>query len=305
MTMYNRNEKNTLYTLAQEFMAVKRAQKLSEAALTDYERQLHRFIEATSDSLDMQLLEPETLAYFAAIPNTSPARFNKPYQYVTAWFNWMQRRGYIPYNPLTYNDIKKHRDDGNIQPIHPDALLKWLNSIERGTFEADRTYVAAYIILDCGIRTSELLRLTEDDFHPECAYLFINKNVSKTRQNRRVFLSPKTVALLQQFLKRKPAGWAPWLIPNYRGGQLTTTYLDKSFRKVSAACGIHVTPYQLRHTFATLYIANGGDVFSLQKQMGHRDLRMTRRYTEICDDFLMAQHQKFSPLNSLEAFKEN
>ena len=60
-----------------------------------------------------------------------------------------------------------------------------------------------------------------------------------------------------------------------------------------------ITPYQLRHSFATLYLQNGGDLFTLQKQMGHSDLRMTKRYTEIDDRFLQLQHTAFSPVNLL------
>ena len=80
---------------------------------------------------------------------------------------------------------------------------------------------------------------------------------------------------------------------------MTTTYLDKSFAKVSARCGVKIIPYQLRHSFATLYLKNGGDLFTLQKQMGHSDLRMTKRYTEIDNDFLQSQHSTFSPLQLL------
>lgn len=97
----------------------------------------------------------------------------------------------------------------------------------------------------------------------------------------------------------KPQEWENWLFPNYEGGRLTTTYLDKDFAKVSRLSGVKITPYQLRHSFATLYLQNGGDLFTLQKQMGHSDLRMTKRYTEIDDRFLQLQHTAFSPVNLL------
>ena len=77
-------------------------------------------------------------------------------------------------------------------------------------------------------------------------------------------------------------------------------HLDKAFAKNSAKCGVKITPYQLRHSFATLYLKSGGDLFTLQHLMGHADLRMTRRYTEVDETYVEQQHKSFSPVNLLQ-----
>lgn len=71
--------------------------------------------------------------------------------------------------------------------------------------------------------------------------------------------------------------------------------MDKAFLKYSQKSGIKVTPYQLRHSFATLFLKNGGDVFSLQHLMSHSDLRMTKRYTELDESYIEQQHRSYSP----------
>ena len=106
-------------------------------------------------------------------------------------------------------------------------------------------------------------------------------------------------------MKKKPAEWEDWLFPNYEGTQLKVDHLDKSFAKHSAACGVKITPYQLRHSFATLFLKNGGDLFSLQHLMGHADLRMTKRYTELDEGFIQEQHKTFSPVNLLTEKKSS
>ena len=68
---------------------------------------------------------------------------------------------------------------------------------------------------------------------------------------------------------------------SYEGKQLKVDHLDKAFLKYSEKSGEKITPYQLRHSFATLFLKNGGDVFSLQHLMAHADLRTTKRYTEL------------------------
>lgn len=276
----------TLDSAIKDFISVKRAQMLGAETIRDYEAQLYRFCRSSHNSTRYDLLEQDTLNFFAAIPDTSPARYNKPYQYISALFNWMVKQKYMPQNPIVANELKKRRDDGNIKPVSVGELQRFIAGLDKGTYTGMRTYTIVLVMLDCGIRTKELLGLKESDFNASEGTLQVSKVIAKTRRERLLYLSPQTVKVITAFIRIKPKEWNNWLFPNYEGNQLTTTYLDKDFAKASNVCGIKITPYQLRHSFATLYLKNGGDLFTLQKQMGHSDLRMTKRYTEIDDDFL-------------------
>lgn len=292
-------ERPTLEAAAKEFLAIKQAQMLSDETMHDYQAQLERFVCGSRNSTEYSLLEQDTLAFFAAIPDTSPARYNKPYQYISAFFNWMVRQEYIPKNPITANELKKRRDEGNIKPVSVSDLQRFMNCLDKKTYTGMRTFTIVLVMMDCGIRTKELLGLRDSDFNAMEHTLRVSKTVAKTRRERLLYLSPQTAKAVAAFIHMKPQEWENWLFPNYEGGRLTTTYLDKDFAKVSRLSGVKITPYQLRHSFATLYLQNGGDLFTLQKQMGHSDLRMTKRYTEIDDRFLQLQHTAFSPVNLL------
>ncbi len=63
--------------------------------------------------------------------------------------------------------------------------------------------------------------------------------------------------------------------------------------------GVRCLPHTLRHTGAKRFILAGGDVFTLQKLLGHTTLAMVRRYVELADVDVRAQHQRFSPAHSL------
>lgn len=294
-----KDEGLTLEQVAECFLLVKEAQHTGEAAMQDYRNCLRRFIRESQNSIDYEKLECDTLRFFSAIPDTSPARYNKPFQNVNALFNWMVEQDYIAKSPIKVNKLHKRRDDGNIKPVEIEALQRFIEALDRKTYTGLRNYTVIMLMLDTGIRTKELLSLHDSDYSRTDKSLHIDKTVAKTRKSRTAYLSGRTATALEGFLRVKPDEWEDWLIPNYEGHQLKVDHLDKSFAKHSEACGVKITPYQLRHSFATLFLKNGGDLFSLQHLMGHADLRITKRYTELDEDYIAGQHQSFSPVNLL------
>lgn len=122
----------TLREAANEFLALKKAQKVRERTLSDYKKYIDKFIEQSSNSLDVDVLKMEILEFFADIPKTSPARFNHPYQYLHALFAWCAKQDYLPYNPFEKLQLKKVRDSRD----HHTALHRG----ERSNRYIQRTY---------------------------------------------------------------------------------------------------------------------------------------------------------------------
>jgi site-specific recombinase XerD len=48
----------------------------------------------------------------------------------------------------------------------------------------------------------------------------------------------------------------------------------------------------LRHTFASHFIMNGGNILTLQKVLGHSSLEMTMRYAHLASDYLQEVIEK-------------
>lgn len=290
----------TLEEAMQEFLSFKVAQHISERTLKDYRRYLKDFLDFSRNSLNEKILYKDILDYFSAIPDTSPARFNHPYQNLSSFFNWAVEMEMIRKNPITAQKLKKKKDDGNIKPASMEEVKTLLNSFDKSSYTGYRNYVITMLMLDTGIRTSELIRLKNSDFDATAKQLTISKAISKTRKHRIAYLSNSTASLLNSFIRIKPTeGWEDWLFPTREGSQMETNGLDREFRLQCERAGVKFTPYQLRHTFATYFVANGGDIFTLQELMGHSDIRMTRRYTEIDSTTKRRQHQNHSPVNAL------
>ncbi len=60
--------------------------------------------------------------------------------------------------------------------------------------------------------------------------------------------------------------------------------------------GEKISPHTFRHTFARNYIVNGGDVFSLQKILGHTSLAMVRHYGNLDNTDVINAYRKTCPL---------
>ena len=291
----------TLREIANEFLALKKAQKIRDRTLSDYQKYIDKFLAQSENSLDVEILKAEILDFFAQIPKTSPARFNHPYQYLHSLFEWCAKQDYIPYNPFDKLELKKVRDDGHVQPAAIKDIQALLNALDKHNYTELRDYNIVLLMLDTGIRTSELMSIRNEDYDPEAMSIVIRPDVAKTSRSRTLYLSGMTNSSLRKFLKVKPKEWEKWLFPTRDGKQLKANVLGRNFRKYCDRIGAKFTPYQIRHSFATFYLENGGDLFTLQRQMGHTDLQMTKRYTEISDKLLVECHQNYSPIGLLQS----
>lgn len=155
------------------------------------------------------------------------------------------------------------------------------------------------LMIDCGIRPHEAIQLKVSDI--ESRGIWVREEVSKTRQPR--FLPVSTMVI--QGMKRLVTAKAEFgrkndcIFVTNAGKPLSPRELRWRFRQYAVVLKITITPYHLRHYFALNFIRNGGNVFALQKIMGHTKLDMTRIYVNLVSADLQENHKKASPLNSL------
>lgn len=74
--------------------------------------------------------------------------------------------------------------------------------------------------------------------------------------------------------------------------------LRMHFNRIQKTTKINFHTHQLRHTFATLMLEGGCDIFSLSRMMGHSDIKTTTIYLSATAKHLQEQMDKH-PLNKL------
>lgn len=290
----------SLDTLIEEFISTKKASGKAERTVKDYEKELWAFYNSSSRRVEVGALKRDVITYFSSLPTTSSAVFNRPYSCLNAFFNYLVRQEYLTANPIEKAEIKKKKDDSVIHSASMDDIKKLLSACDRRTFTGLRDYTIISLMVDTGIRTSELVRIEDSDFDSKGRKLYIRPEVCKTRCGRVLFLSVSTTKLIEKLIRMKGRGFNAKIFPSRDGNVLDTNELSREFRKLSERADVKITPYQLRHTFATVCANSGMSVFLLQQLMGHSDISMTRRYTDINQEELETAHTTFSPLSLLE-----
>ena len=152
------------------------------------------------------------------------------------------------------------------------------------------------------VRVSELVAIRRENVHLDDGFVKLEATETKTRRARLVPLSARTIVILKEYLKETKEFESEYLFLTYEGKPLSPDTIRWSLRQIGEAAGItnkRVSPHTFRHTGALMYVMNGGDPFSLQKILGHSHMNMVRKYIQMTDMNVKAQHDLFSPLNRI------
>lgn len=146
-----------------------------------------------------------------------------------------------------------------------------------------------------GLRVSEATHLQAKDIDSE--RMVIHVHLGKGAKDRLVPLSPVLLQSLRGYWKLgRPQAWLfPGVDPQRPVNRQT---IAKACVRAAqtAALKKHVTPHTLRHSFATHLLESGVDIRTIQRWLGHTQLRTTTLYTHIS----LGQLQSInSPLDSL------
>lgn len=295
----------TLQEAAESFLADCKARNLSPRTL-DVNRIILRGLasflgdvglpEVTSTDLRRFLIEKASA--------TSPATAARYYDCIAAMCRFLHSEGFVPDNPMAA--VKKPRAPVPIiEPLSQEQVEALLATCQNN-FTGIRDRLVLMILLDCGLRASELCDLTLADIDTENQQFLIRHG--KGDRSRRVPFGSAVLAALRQYLGRRSEVDTPNLIVNVYGDPIDRYRIRAIVQNAALRSGVkhpHMGPHLLRHTCAVSYLRAGGDTFSLQKLLGHSTLVMTRRYSELTDSDVSEKHRLFSPADRLRAAATN
>ena len=218
---------------------------------------------------------------------------------IRAFFGFLKREGFTENNVIA--KVKMPKVPEVVIPTFSEKeIAKLLSQTNRGTNEGFRDYCLLLTLIDTGIRLSELAELKADDIDYE-QNLF--RVMGKGQKERFVPFGRRVAkALMKYQMKCRPE---PIGTDNFWLRRDGRPLLPKRIEKLVSAYGKKAGlkrcyAHKLRHTSSVMYLRNGGDVFSLQKKLGHRSLVMTRHYSNLADSDVRAQHLKYGVADRLK-----
>lgn len=208
------------------------------------------------------------------------------------FINWLVDEGYLEASPMA--KFRLPRDPLKPkEPLKGEDVEKVLNAC---TNDRDRAIIA--LMLDAGLRKSEVIGLTIEDVDLDQKRVTVFGKGRKTR----ILGIPTAARYIRKYLRTREKGkGTDHLFYTYGTHEPISIHtMNAMFRRLADLTGIpHLHPHRLRHTMATTIYRDSGDIRLVKDLLGHSSLQTTERYVHTDVDHMVEQHERYSPLKKL------
>jgi integrase len=204
----------------------------------------------------------------------APATFNLERRTLHAVFNVARKWGYININPFTTVTRAKPQEkrlfmtEGEIGILLDgigSAIRDALRRVDASTYSLFGLF--AEFLLNTGLRRNEALTLKPQHVDLAKGVLYIEK--TKDKKIRVVPLNGRSKEIVKS-------------LGDELFSKLTTTQVTHIFARLSQRAGLTgFKLHSLRHTFASVLVARGVDLYTVSKLLGHTDLKTTMVYAKV------------------------
>jgi integrase len=200
------------------------------------------------------------------------------------------REGFVGKNPLEFVDYIPEADS-DFTFLEETEVLALMDSL----VSDKHTYTLYMLALNTGMRVGEICGLEWDHVYFSRKLIHVKQSLShngkikatKTKRHRFVPMNQMLFSFLSD-LQGNP------LHPRFvsigpKGNTWNTDHLcQRVHHKALTKAGVQkVKFHDLRHTYASHFVMNGGSVFDLQKILGHTKVEMTMKYAHLSPEYLV------------------
>ncbi len=278
-----------------------RIKNLTDLSISSYEKKMVHFYEFIDKSEPITAVTKDTVDdYILWLRENTEANditINSYLRSVRAFLYFCMEDRYIP----TFK-IQLIKAEKKIKETYTDdELVRLLEKpdVDNCSFSCYKTWVFENYLLGTGNRISTALDLHIGDINFQSGVIILRK--TKNRKQQIIPLSATLAEILQGYLQIRGGEADDYVFCNEYGEQASCRTYQQLVRRYNRKRGVEKTScHTFRHTFAKNWILNSGDMFRLQKILGHSDLTVTKEYVNMFGQDLQMDFEKFNPLDNLK-----
>lgn len=218
-----------------------------------------------------------------------------------AWAAWMESEGYVEEGtsvmiklPKATKRLKEILSEEEIQDI-----IKFLEAKQENHY---RDLLILMIFLECGLRLEEVTILKLSNINLKQNTM---KVLGKGDKERIVVFGANLQKILFKYInqeRHKPANKRiDSLFLKCDGTPITQSTIKQLFRRLKDKLGMEkLHPHLCRHTFCTMYLVNGGDIFSLKQLTGHESFEILNNYVHLASSTVNMKGKSLSVLDTMK-----
>lgn len=223
---------------------------------------------------------------------------------LVSFFRWCVERGLLTTNFA--QDVEQPRVGLRLpRGLKRNQALDLLRAVDEHPYMDPFAKVRARAVFGtmilAGLRRNELLNLESTDVDLVARELLVRWG--KRNKERVVPMCDALHEILIEYQRERTARrctTVKFFCDLAGKSPMSDTGLRRMVHTIRRATGLHFSSHPLRHTFATLMLEGGCDLYALSRMMGHSDIKTTTIYLAASTEHLRAQVSKH-PLGSRSA----
>ena len=296
-----------LHDLVDEFILDQRVRGNSQATIDYYSFALNLFLSFYGSDRDVSDLTLTLCKqYYVHLSDDKTVNSVSIQSYVRGlrtFLRWLYNNNYIEENIC--DKFKLPKASRKVIDILSDKEIDdLLLSLSGNEWLTVRNRLIVALMLDSGLRLNEVVTLRSSAVHLKDRYLIVT---GKGDKQRTVPFGSYTAQTLEDYLRltqnARSDGFLIIKVSETLCGfePITQATIKNMFRRLKSRSGIsRLYPHLLRHTFATRYLENGGNIYTLQAILGHSSLDMVKKYLHLASSRIRSDFPRFSPLDNIK-----
>jgi site-specific recombinase XerD len=245
---------------------------------------------------------PKRMCQGTDLGKLSPFTIQGKVRALKAFWGWLYNNGYMEINTLAKFPLPKVPKN-IIKTLTIEQIKLFLKAIDKYTSVGVRNYCIILFMIDNGMRISEVVAIQSIDLDlTRCRV----KIIGKGQKERIVPFTMITRKELMKYMARHRQNLceldSPYLFPVSDGDHVSIKSIQQAINRIAEKAGPHgikCHAHLFRHTFATLFLAKGGDPMMLKEILGHESIQTTQKYIHLQPEDLQKQHWTYSPIEDL------